>query len=168
MPTADVITFTEHLIDLSHFPHSLFSLDVLKPFFPDCQPPEDAARMLAVCCIRKRMKCLSIKHFDIILIAHTVVLTFVNCYSVKWATSVQDIFTYAKLLALFIIIAVGAYLLAQGQCRKIRFDMRRFNILLVRYQEIRNTSRSTTPKPKSHRSRSPSTRDCSPTTGGTT
>lgn len=73
MPTADVITFTEHLIDLSNFPHSLLSSDVLKPFFPDCQPPEDAARMLAVCCIRKKLKCLSIKRFDIILIAHSCV-----------------------------------------------------------------------------------------------
>lgn len=36
-------------------------------------------------------------------------------YSVNWATKVQDIFTYAKLLALFIIIAVGMYLLAQGK-----------------------------------------------------
>jgi hypothetical protein len=25
--------------------------DVLKPFYPDCEPPNDAARMLAVCCI---------------------------------------------------------------------------------------------------------------------
>lgn len=25
--------------------------DVLKPFFPDCEPPNDAARLLAVCCI---------------------------------------------------------------------------------------------------------------------
>ena len=42
-------------------------------------------------------------------------LTFINCYEVKWATAVQDIFTYAKLLALFIIIAMGVYLLCQGK-----------------------------------------------------
>lgn len=30
-----------------------FSTYVLKPFFPDCTPPEDAARLLAVCCIRE-------------------------------------------------------------------------------------------------------------------
>lgn len=28
-----------------------FSTYVMKPFFPDCQPPEDSARLLAVCCI---------------------------------------------------------------------------------------------------------------------
>lgn len=28
-----------------------FSVYVLKPFFPECQPPDDSARMLAVCCI---------------------------------------------------------------------------------------------------------------------
>lgn len=28
-----------------------FSVYVMKPFFPDCEPPGDAARMLAVCCI---------------------------------------------------------------------------------------------------------------------
>lgn len=43
------------------------------------------------------------------------VLTFVNCYDVKWATRVQDVFTYAKLLALFIIIAAGAYELFLGE-----------------------------------------------------
>lgn len=30
-----------------------FSTYVLKPFFPDCTPPEDSARLLAVCCICK-------------------------------------------------------------------------------------------------------------------
>ncbi|XP_022917948.1 large neutral amino acids transporter small subunit 1 [Onthophagus taurus] len=78
-----------------------FSVYVMKPFFPDCQPPEDAARMLAVCCI--------------------CVLTFVNCYDVKWATRVQDVFTYAKLAALFVIIAAGFYQLALGKTEHFTF-----------------------------------------------
>lgn len=45
----------------------------------------------------------------------TVVLTFVNCWDVKWATNVQDIFTYAKLFALFLIIGFGIYLLSVGK-----------------------------------------------------
>uniref|UniRef100_A0A336L4A0 CSON003997 protein n=1 Tax=Culicoides sonorensis TaxID=179676 RepID=A0A336L4A0_CULSO len=79
-----------------------FSVYVLKPFFPDCQPPDDAARILAFCCI--------------------CTLTFVNCWDVKWATAVQDIFTYAKLLALFVIIAAGLYFLLNGHTQYFTFD----------------------------------------------
>lgn len=46
------------------------------------------------------------------------VLTFINCWDVKWATWVQDVFTYAKLLALFIIIASGLYMLYLGKSYK--------------------------------------------------
>ena len=42
-------------------------------------------------------------------------LAFINCWSVKAATKVQDYFTLAKLLALFIIIITGIIQLARGK-----------------------------------------------------
>lgn len=36
-----------------------FSTYVLKPFFPDCSPPDDSARLLAVCCICKYIRTLN-------------------------------------------------------------------------------------------------------------
>lgn len=79
-----------------------FSIYVLKPFYPDCEPPDTALRMLAVTCI--------------------MVLTFVNCWDVGWATKVQDIFTFAKLLALCVIIAAGLYQLCNGQTQHFTFE----------------------------------------------
>lgn len=54
------------------------------------------------------------RYFNIVIF-FSVILTFVNCYDVKWATRVQDVFTYAKLLALFIIIGAGLYQLYNGE-----------------------------------------------------
>lgn len=45
----------------------------------------------------------------------TGVLAFINCWNVRWATAVQDVFTYAKLLALFIIMATGIVMLGKGE-----------------------------------------------------
>ncbi|XP_067662764.1 Y+L amino acid transporter 2-like isoform X2 [Haliotis asinina] len=72
-----------------------FAYYVIEPLFPDCEQPDLAVRLLAALCI--------------------LVLTFVNCYDVKWATRVQDVFTYAKVLALVLIVITGFVQLGRGQ-----------------------------------------------------
>ena len=42
-------------------------------------------------------------------------ITFINCFSVKLATKVQNIFTAAKLVAIAIIIAGGLYMIGIGK-----------------------------------------------------
>ena len=50
-------------------------------------------------------------------------LTFVNCWNVKRAAQVQNVFTVAKLLALGIVILIGIYQLALGKTKILVFPI---------------------------------------------
>uniref|UniRef100_A0A8C2XDD6 Solute carrier family 7 member 8b n=1 Tax=Cyclopterus lumpus TaxID=8103 RepID=A0A8C2XDD6_CYCLU len=71
-----------------------FSNYILQPLFSSCLPPESSTRLLAAACL--------------------LFLTWVNCYSVRWAMFVQDIFTAGKLLALGLIIILGVVQICKG------------------------------------------------------
>ncbi|XP_076828342.1 large neutral amino acids transporter small subunit 2 [Brachyhypopomus gauderio] len=71
-----------------------FSNYILHPFFTPCSVPEGGSRLLAALCL--------------------LLLTWVNCYSVRWATRVQDVFTTGKLLALALIIIMGIVQICKG------------------------------------------------------
>uniref|UniRef100_A0A8D3DGL8 Solute carrier family 7 member 8b n=1 Tax=Scophthalmus maximus TaxID=52904 RepID=A0A8D3DGL8_SCOMX len=71
-----------------------FANYILQPLFPSCLPPETGLRLLAAVCL--------------------LLLTWVNCYSVRLATYVQDVFTTGKLLALGLIIIMGVVQICKG------------------------------------------------------
>ncbi|KAJ8726463.1 hypothetical protein PYW07_001161 [Mythimna separata] len=67
---------------------------VVKPFFPECDPPQLAVKLLAAVCL--------------------CILTAINCISVRWTMRIQDVFTSSKLLALVVIIISGIYYICSG------------------------------------------------------
>ncbi|KAK7864127.1 hypothetical protein R5R35_007645 [Gryllus longicercus] len=64
-----------------------FAKYVIQPFFPSCDLPDSAARMIAAVTI-----CF---------------LTFMNCYDVRKTTRMQNMFMFTKIIALLIIIIAG-------------------------------------------------------------
>ncbi|XP_061670422.1 b(0,+)-type amino acid transporter 1-like isoform X2 [Syngnathoides biaculeatus] len=69
------------------------------PFYPGCSPPAMVT------------KCLSA--------AAIVFIVTINCFSVKLASYVQNIFTAAKLLIIVVIVAAGVVFLAQGKTENL-------------------------------------------------
>ncbi|XP_034965883.1 b(0,+)-type amino acid transporter 1 [Zootoca vivipara] len=69
-------------------------------FHPGCPSPQVAVKCTAVACI--------------------LLLTLINCLSVRLATSVMNVFTVAKLLALLVIVVGGVVLLIQGETHRFQ------------------------------------------------
>ncbi|XP_004539601.2 b(0,+)-type amino acid transporter 1 isoform X1 [Maylandia zebra] len=65
------------------------------PFYPGCSPPLIVTKCLAAAAI--------------------LIITFINCLSVKLASYVQNFFTAAKLIIILVIVGAGIVLLAQGK-----------------------------------------------------
>lgn len=71
-----------------------FAEYVVEPMFPTCSAPLISKKLVALLAI-----CF---------------ITFINCYSVKMATRMNNFFTFAKLLAISIVVLVGMYRLSIG------------------------------------------------------
>ncbi|XP_022908162.1 b(0,+)-type amino acid transporter 1 isoform X2 [Onthophagus taurus] len=77
-----------------------FGKYAVEAFVTECEPPEIVVKMVTLLTI--------------------VVILYINCYSVNLATSVQNIFTAAKLVAVLIVIVGGAYKMFEGNVQHLK------------------------------------------------
>ncbi|KAK7158760.1 hypothetical protein R3I94_005179 [Phoxinus phoxinus] len=74
-----------------------FANYLVEAFYPTCQPPYDAVRLIAAACL--------------------CILIFINCAYVKWGTLVQDVFTYTKIMSLLLVITMGIINIINGETK---------------------------------------------------
>ncbi|RUS79295.1 hypothetical protein EGW08_012950 [Elysia chlorotica] len=72
----------------------VFANYMLRPLFPDCEPPRDGIQLLAALII--------------------ALLVAINCHNVNWVTKLQAVITGSKLLALMMVIVIGFIWLGKG------------------------------------------------------
>ncbi|NWW50645.1 BAT1 protein, partial [Pedionomus torquatus] len=72
-----------------------FAEYAVAPFYPGCSSPQVVIKCAAAACI--------------------LLLTVINCLNVRLATSIMNVFTAVKLMALLVIVVGGVVLLAKGQ-----------------------------------------------------
>ncbi|XP_049781978.1 b(0,+)-type amino acid transporter 1 isoform X1 [Schistocerca cancellata] len=76
-----------------------FAQYVVEAFVYECEPPQMAVKLTAILAI--------------------LIIAYINCYSVKLATAVQNLFTAAKLVAIFVIVCGGMYKLGHGNTQHL-------------------------------------------------
>ncbi|NXH18395.1 BAT1 protein, partial [Bucco capensis] len=77
-----------------------FAEYAVAPFYPGCSSPQVVVKCTAAACI--------------------LVLAIINCLNVRLATTIMNIFTAAKLLALLMIVVGGLVLLVKGQTQSFQ------------------------------------------------
>ncbi|XP_043928127.1 b(0,+)-type amino acid transporter 1-like [Protopterus annectens] len=77
-----------------------FARYVVVPFYVGCAPPQVVVKCVAAICI--------------------IVVNIINCFNVKLATSTQNVFTAAKILALCLILVGGVVVLISGQTENLQ------------------------------------------------
>ncbi|CAH1402731.1 unnamed protein product [Nezara viridula] len=76
-----------------------FAKYAVEAFVTECDPPVTVVKLVAVMAI--------------------LIILFINCYSVNLATSVMNVFTAAKLIAVMVVVVGGMYKLVQGNTQNM-------------------------------------------------
>ena len=66
------------------------------------------------------------------LLFFSALTMFINCGSVKWATRIQDTFTFGKLIALVILIVIGLIEVGSGKQKQVQlWHLNNNNIIII-------------------------------------